>query len=85
MSAVPVLNCIVNAAYEEFDVKILTAVVTTISTMSYASGALAHGGHGAGTFSGIAHWLIEPMHGIPVFVSLVVTGIAVRAVLGKIQ
>jgi hypothetical protein len=65
--------------------KILTIVLTAIATLSFASGALAHGGHGIDAIAGFAHWLIEPLHGIPVLASLTVMVIVIRAVLGKMR
>jgi hypothetical protein len=63
--------------------KILATVTTAISAAGFTSPLLAHGEHGVTPPAGIIHYLIEPLHVLPVLAALVVSLIAIRAARGK--
>ena len=53
------------------------ALFVAAITAGFASGVLAHGGHGITAPSGIAHYLIEPLHLMQAFAPLAAIAITV--------
>ena len=58
----------------------LATLAIALSTTGFTSVVLAHGEHGVTPPAGIIHYLIEPLHVIPVIVTLAVLAIVIRVV-----